>query len=312
MLIRPALREYRNWTTDSRRWAPYHPRPDDIIISAFPKSGQTWTQQIVSSLVFQDTAVRPLLQVSPWVDGRFRAVGLTYEQIEAQTHRRFLKAHLPIDGLPLYDDVKYIHVARDGRDAVMSIHNQYRSHTDAQRETLSKIGAEDSLIGRPFPLIPQGPADFFRLWLTTPTVAGQTDGLPNLSYFDFEAGFWAERHRPNFLFVHYQDLLADREGEMRRIARFLDIEPDKRVWPSLVEAAGFSAMRAASDQLMPEFKNRFVDGDRHHFFNKGTNGRWRDVFAQEDLALYEMKVREKFSSDLAAWLSSGRLATGEP
>ena len=145
MLIRPALREYRTWTTDSRRWAPYRPRPDDIIISAFPKSGQTWTQQIVSSLVFQDTAVRPLLQVSPWVDGRFRAVGPTYEQIEAQTHRRFLKAHLPIDGLPLYDDVKYIHVARDGRDAVMSIHNQYRSHTDAQRETLSKIGAEDSL-----------------------------------------------------------------------------------------------------------------------------------------------------------------------
>ena len=84
------------------------------------------------------------------------------------------------------------------------------------------------------------------------------------------------------------------------------IEPDKRVWPSLVEAAGFSAMRAAGDQLMPEYKNRF------HFFNKGTNGRWRDVFAHEDLALYEMKVREKFSSDLAAWLSSGRLATGEP
>ena len=89
MLIRPALREYRTWTTDSRRWAPYRPRPDDIIISAFPKSGQTWTQQIVSSLVFQDTAVRPLLQVSPWVDGRFRAVGPTYEQIEAQTHRPF-------------------------------------------------------------------------------------------------------------------------------------------------------------------------------------------------------------------------------
>jgi aryl sulfotransferase len=99
---------------------------------------------------------------------------------------------------------------------------------------------------------------------------------------------------------------------MRRIACFLDIEPDERVWPSLVEAAGFSAMRAAGDQLMPEYKNRFVDGDRHHFFNKGTNGRWRDVFAEEDLALYEMKVREKFSSDLAAWLSSGRLATGEP
>ena len=125
------------------------------------------------------------------------------------------------------------------------------------------------------------------------------------SYFDFEAGFWVERHRPNFLFVHYQDLLDDREGEMRRIARFLNIEPDEQVWSSLVDAAGFSAMRAAGDQLMPEFSAG------NPFFNKGTNGRWQGVFAQEDLALYEMKVKEKFSPDLGAWLSSGRLATGE-
>src|SRR5690349_6978682 len=58
MLIRPPLREYRIWTTDSRRWGPYRPRADDIIISAFPKSGQTWTQQIVGSLIFRDTAAR--------------------------------------------------------------------------------------------------------------------------------------------------------------------------------------------------------------------------------------------------------------
>jgi aryl sulfotransferase len=305
MLIRPALREYRIWTTDSRRWAPYRPRPDDIIISAFPKSGQTWTQQIVSSLIFQDAAVRSLLQVSPWIDGRFGPLERTYEQIEAQTHRRFLKAHLPIDGLPLYDDVKYIHVARDGRDVVMSMHNHYRSLSEARRERLSKIGAEDPVVGRPFPPIPQRPDEFFRLWLTTPAIAGQADGLLGPSYFDFEAGFWVERHRPNFLFVHYQDLLDDREGEMRRIARFLNIEPDERVWSSLVDAAGFSAMRAAGDQLMPEFSAG------NPFFNKGTNGRWQGVFAQEDLALYEMKVKEKFSPDLDAWLSSGRLATGE-
>ena len=249
--------------------------------------------------------MRSLLQVSPWIDGRFGPLERTYEQIEAQTHRRFLKAHLPIDGLPLYDDVKYIHVARDGPDVVMSMHNHYRSLSEARRERLSKIGAEDPVVGRPFPPIPQRPDEFFRLWLTTPAIAGQADGLLGPSYFDFEAGFWVERHRPNFLFVHYQDLLDDREGEMRRIARFLNIEPDERVWSSLVDAAGFSAMRAAGDQLMPEFSAG------NPFFNKGTNGRWQGVFAQEDLALYEMKVKEKFSPDLDAWLSSGRLATGE-
>ena len=43
--------------------------------------------------------------------------------IEGQTHRRFLKAHLPFDGLPIFDEVKYVHVARDGRDALMSWHD---------------------------------------------------------------------------------------------------------------------------------------------------------------------------------------------
>ena len=301
MLIRPALREYRVWTTDSRRWALYRPRRDDIIISASPKTGQTWTQQIVSSLIFQDAVARPLLQVSPWVD--FRSVATVesiHEQIEAQTHRRFLKSHLPIDGLPLYDSVKYIHVARDGRDAVMSWHNQLTGFSEATRERYSKIGLEDPLIGRPYPLIPEEPAEFFRLWLTTAVVEGQSDGFPSLSFFDFEASFWAERHRPNILFVHYQDLLDDREGEMRRIARFLGIEPKEQVWPSLVAAAGFSAMRAASDELMPEFRNR-----SQPFFNKGMNGRWQGVFRPDDLTLYETKVREKFSPDLAAWLSFG-------
>ena len=92
---------------------------------------------------------------------------------------------------------------------------------------------------------------------------------------------------------------------MRRIARFLGIASDEQAWPSLVAAAGFSAMRAATDALMPEFKNR-------NFFNRGTNGRWRGVFRPDDLTLYDSKVREKVSPDLAAWLSLGRRAIGEP
>ncbi|MDB5480612.1 MAG: sulfotransferase [Caulobacteraceae bacterium] len=48
------------------------------------------------------------------------------------------------------------------------------------------------------------------------------------------------------------------------------------------------------------------------FFNKGVNGRWRDVLTYEDLALYDPKVREKFSPGLAAWIEGGRRGAGEP
>jgi aryl sulfotransferase len=71
MLVEPARREYRSWTIDSRRWKYYRPRPDDIIIATYPKCGTTWTQQIVSLLVFQTPEPKPVMQISAWIDRRF-------------------------------------------------------------------------------------------------------------------------------------------------------------------------------------------------------------------------------------------------
>jgi len=312
MLIRPALHEYRTWVVDSRRWEGYEPRPADIVIATSPKCGTTWTQQIVSSLVFQDSVARPLATVSPWVDARFRGSAAdAYAALAAQTHRRFIKTHLPIDGLPLYDEVSYIHVARDGRDAAMSMHNHFTGNAPATLDTFDRIGLEDPTIGRPYPRLPSDPAEYFRLWISTPVVSGQTDGFPAPSFFDFEVGYWAERRRPNVLLVHYNDLSTDLEGEMRRIARFLGIAIEETIWPSLVGAARFEAMQACGNTLMPQMKSHLVGGAQR-FFNKGTNGRWHGVLADDDLALYDAKVREKFTPGLAAWLESGRGTAAEP
>ncbi|MBP6014145.1 MAG: sulfotransferase domain-containing protein [Alphaproteobacteria bacterium] len=312
MLIRPARREYRTWTLDSRRWADYKPRPDDIVIATAPKCGTTWTQQIVSSLVFQDAKPRPIPKVSPWIEARFRGFAEDmFANLESQTHRRFIKTHLPIDGLPLHDDVRYIHVARDGRDALMSMHNHFTGFAPGQLENFDQIGLADPVIAQPYPRLPADAAAYFRLWITTPVVPGQTEGIPGPSFFDLEVGYWAERHRANVLLVHYNDLKADLDGEMRRISSFLDIPIDESVWPSLVGAANFEAMQAAGEDLMPQAKTLFSEGTRR-FFNKGTNGRWRNVFTESDLALYDAKAREKFSPGLAAWLEGGRHAAGDP
>jgi aryl sulfotransferase len=70
-------------------------------------------------------------------------------------------------------------------------------------------------------------------------------------------------------------------------------------------------MQAAGDTLMPGIVDRFVGGSRR-MFNQGTNGRWRGVLSDGDLALYEAKVRDKFSTGLAAWIEGGRLGAGDP
>lgn len=312
MLLRPPLREYRTWSLDSRYWSGYAPRPDDIVIATAPKCGTTWMQQIVSSLVFQDARVRALSSVSPWVEARFR---FTAEQAQIALagvpHRRFLKTHLPIDGLPLYDEVKYIHVARDGRDVALSMHNHFTGFNDEQVMRFDAIGREDPVIGRPYERPPADLADFFRRWIAAIPDRGSVVGPPNPFFFDLEAGYWAERKRPNFLLVHYADLSGDLDAEMRRIAAFLEIEVDEDIWPSLVRAADFEAMRASGEDLMPQSKAIFTEGSRR-FFHKGVTGRWRDVLSGRDLALYESKTREWLSQSLAAWLEGGRARAGDP
>jgi aryl sulfotransferase len=312
MLVACPQREYRTWIMDSRRWRHYSPRPDDIVIATYPKCGTTWMQRIVSLLVFQTTEPMPITQISSWIDRRFpQSVEAAVAQIEAQKHRRFLKSHLPLDGLPFYDEVKYIHVARDGRDACMSFHNHGRSFTDQMIDALNKSGLEDDTIGRPYPGVPLDAGQYFHQWITKGEVPGHEDGSPILSYFHFEKSWWEVRTRPNVLLVHYNDLKSDLSAEMRRIADFLAISVPAELWPQLVAAAGFEAMRRDGDALMASLATIFNDGSRSFIF-KGTNERWRGVAAKEDLAIYEAKAEAMLSPACARWVARGRVQTGDP
>ena len=260
-------------------------------------------QRIVSLLIFQTPEPKPVMQISAWIDRRFgEPLESVLAQIEAQEHRRFLKSHLPLDGLPFYDEVKYVHVARDGRDACISLHNHLTAFTDQALECFDKIGLEDESIGRSYPRAPASPAEFFHQWVEGVAANG--------SFFDFERSWWAARKRPNLLLVHYNDLKADLLGEMRRIADFLGITVPSLCWPELVLAAGFDAMRRDGDTLMSTLANRFQGGSQRFFF-QGRNERWRGVFSQEDLARYDAKVRAFLSPACARWVALGRRQSGD-
>ena len=179
-LVRPATREYRTWVTDSRRWSSYTPRASDIVISTYPKCGTTWTQRIVGALVFQTPEPMPFSgEISLWIDSRtMRSLDDMIATIESQTHRRFLKAHLPFDGLPIFDEVKYVHVARDGRDALMSWHDHDSAWLPEMIQRLDANGLADSAIGRPYPSLIADPAEQFHRWLTEGATEDEFGRLP--------------------------------------------------------------------------------------------------------------------------------------
>jgi aryl sulfotransferase len=311
MPVMSERRIYRTWMVDSRRWDGYRPRPGDVIVATYPKCGTTWVQQIVTLLIFQTPEPRPISDIAPWIDRRLGGPPeALFATLDAQTHRRSLKTHMPFDGLPIHDDVKYIHVARDGRDACISYHNQITRFKPEVRAALDEVGLSDETLRRPYPTFPASAREYFRMWLSE-GIGDTGDGTPFLSYFEFENTYWRERRRKNLLMVHYRDLKADLAGEMRRIAGFLDIAIADPIFPDLVQAASFEHMRRVGDQLMPRVMKTF-EGGAERFFYKGENDRWRGVLSEDDLALYDRKMRASFSPACVAWLERGRAGTCDP
>jgi aryl sulfotransferase len=309
--LQAPTREYRTPTMDSGRWAGYAPRADDIIVATYPKCGTTWTQRIVDLLIFQSPEPRQFSAASPWLDATFFApVEADIALIEAQTHRRYIKSHMPLDAIPVYEGVKVIHTARDGRDACTSMHNHMLGFVPMMG---ARIAANAVAQGAPPPMrlqTPEDPRDFFLQWMTT-AEAGASDPVGELPYCEFEQTYWNRRREPWLLMVHFNDLKADLEGEMRRIAAFLEIEASEPLLAELAEAARFETMKRQGEEMMPQLRLAFDHG-AERFLNKGVNGRWKDFLTDADLARYEALVQRRLSPALAAWLAGGRRAAGDP
>src|SRR5215472_18618275 len=95
---------------DSTIWNDFRFRDDDIVISTYGKSGTTWTQQIVGQLLFGGKPGIPVAEMSPWLDLRVPPKAVKLPEVEAQTHRRFIKTHLPVDALVFSPKAKYIYI----------------------------------------------------------------------------------------------------------------------------------------------------------------------------------------------------------
>jgi aryl sulfotransferase len=302
---------------DSRRWDGFGPRDGDVVIATFSKCGTTWAQRIVDLLVFQSPDVRPFGELSPWLDSTiFNPLEQDLATLEAQTHRRYIKSHLPFDALPVWDTVKYIHVGRDGRDARLSWQNHEQGFTPEARARIASqamaLAAERGApLTRPPPAPAEDPRAYLLEWFDDLEAALDAPGEASSTIFAFEATYWRERKRPNLLLVHYNDLKEDLDGEMRRISDFLGIETPEALMPSLVKAANFETMKKDGDALFPKLRWAF-DRGADRFINQGRSGRWRQYLSPEDVARYEAIVRRAATLGLACWLERGRRGAGEP
>ena len=107
-------RELHNHHFDSTIWNDFRFRHDDDVVASYAKAGTTWTQQIVAQLLLGPDPDLEVAEMSPWLDLRIPPKEVKLPMVEAQTHRRFLKTHLPLDALVFSPEAKYVYVGRDG------------------------------------------------------------------------------------------------------------------------------------------------------------------------------------------------------
>ncbi len=158
------LRRYRGFVADSARWEGFEPRDGDIIISTPSKCGTTWMQNIVGMLVFGRVELgAPLSELSPWFDMQIYTDAEMYDLLAAQTHRRFIKTHTPLDGVPEHDSVDYVAVIRHPLDVVLSDLDHERNSTGGRAREL-RVAANGSPDAMPELVWPDSdePAAFFR------------------------------------------------------------------------------------------------------------------------------------------------------
>jgi len=284
---------YTSPDEDSARWWDFPFRQGDIVVSTRSKSGTTWVQMICLLLVYGTPDLPGRLgALSPWLDHLVRPADEVFARLAAQEERRVIKTHTPLDGVPLDDRVTYIVVGRHPLDVAVSL---YHHGANIDRRRMAELTGNPETPRPPLPPLHEWLLGFIdwegdpREWLDT---------LPGAMLHLSDA--WGRRHDPHVVLVHYDDLLADLDGAMRRLAARLGIAVDEARWPGLVRAATFEAMREPTRASSPDTLG--VLKDPAAFFRHGVSGDGPALLSAGELAHYHERVAAMAPGDLLAWV----------
>lgn len=285
---------YRSSDEDSARWANFPFHEGDLVVSTRSKHGTTWMQTILLLLVHgRPPFPAPLVDLSPWLDHLVEPVEEVFGRLAAQPHRRVIKTHTPLDGVPMAKRATYIVVARHPLDAAVSLYHQ---GDNIDRHRLRELtGAPPAAPGRPrLPL---------NAWLSAwidhvADPAEQLDSLDGVMHHLSDA--WARRDAPNVVLVHFDDLRVGLDRQMRWLADRLQLSQPDEVMAELVAAASIDAMRERATELAPNIQG--ILRDARAFFRRGASGTGRAAASRADLDLYYRRVEAIAEPDLLAWL----------
>ena len=241
---------------------------DDVWVISYPKSGITWTSQIVK--LIHSKGVQDNIKVTttvPWLEAERFTGDVPLEDLPRP---RAFRSHFPYDefpcGCPPHSlPSKFIYVMRNPKDLVVSHFNFVTLHG-----MTTNISWDH----------------FWKRFITGQSAYGDT--------FDHILSWWTHRDSPNILFLKYEDMKKDLPQAVSMIASFLEVDLSPDVVEKIAGLTTFDKMKTdgtANFSWEKLFDNR--EG-KPKFLRKGTVGDWKNHLTAEESAAIDRKYEEKF------------------
>lgn len=290
-MLKPAVHNYSGGITNPGRWATWTPRTGDILVTTPPKCGTTWTQTILTMLVYGGADLPDKVPVlSPWVDAD---LGVPPEEVAAaingQPGRRVIKTHTPADGFPVWEGVTVVAVYRHPLDVFFSM----RKHVANTVE----VGPSDLHFQLPV-------SDSFRQFIDDDTKRDDfgRETLAKISLHYRETA--CSNRLADLKLFHYTDMLNDPRGAVEQLARAIGVD-DAAVIDRVAEATSFSRMKADAASYAPVAGTGYWKSDAN-FFDSASSRKWEGKLSEADLDLFRKRLEELVPDSQARdWLENG-------
>ncbi len=262
-------------------------RPDDVLVMTWPKNGTTWSMEMVWLLLNNyDVAKAASLERPQKVT--FVEMGIIIDflqdsippgtsflevlaEFKARASPRVIKTHLPFCLFPpnLLDQHKVVTCLRNPKDTVVS----YYHH--------EKLWKDHGFTG--------SFAEYFDLFMD--------DLVLYSSYWSYTLQLWENRDHPNVCLLFFEDMKADLQNSVRKVARFLGKDPSDEQITTMVNSLDFKKMKkneAGREDAIK--KEAYMEGSQDgSFFRKGDVGDWKNYFTEEMSKRMDEAIEKHFS-----------------
>lgn len=224
--------------------------PDDIFITSYPKSGNTWVRFLISNLIYPggDTDFANIDDRIPDIYKRYN------EDIARMSRPRYLKSHQSFD--PRYP--KTLYIVRDIRSVLVSSY-----HYSVRR---GKIDPDMSY------------TEFGRLFL---------DGSISPQYGTWKENVqsWMDarmRQPDRFLLIRYEDLISNGIEELTRITSFFEQDRSPAQIQRAYDLSKFDRMKVIEQKTGSSWADTKMSQRKNiSFVRSGSSDEWQSLIDDE-------------------------------